>query len=125
MRLFIDPKFRIAFTICTVSGWVAGILLEGKSILGKAEPNLVLTVIFLGGVAGALAWGSSWKSRAGLFVLLLPYVAVLGQLTAFYLHIRDWVFIPELLIPCALAISPIIIIHMRLTNKNLPDLAKQ
>jgi hypothetical protein len=90
MHLFLDPQFRIAFPLSTVFGWLAGILLEGKSVLGVQDVSVVLAVVLLGGAIGALIFGTSWKTRGFLFAAFLPYVALLGQLTASYLHIRGW-----------------------------------
>jgi len=124
MLLFVLPRFRIAFILSTLCGWMAGILIEGKSVLGVQDMSVVLAVVLLGGAIGALILGTTWKTRCFLFAAFLAYVALLGRLTAFYLHIRGWIVTPELLIPCVLAILPFMLGYNRLEKATSTNVAR-
>jgi len=102
--LLLSPRLRIAFSLNTICGWMAGVLLAGQSLPVEQDLTMVLTIALLGGVVTALISGRSWRTKILILAITTPYVAVLGQLTGFYLHIRSSVFIPELLLPCALAV---------------------
>jgi len=104
--LFKDPRFRIAFSLSTLCGLMAGIFFEGKSLLGEQDMKIVSSVVLLGGLSGTFIKGRSWKAKFILVLFCTTYVALLGQLTACYLHIREFVFLPELSVPCVLAVFP-------------------
>jgi len=117
MVFITEPRYRVTFSLSTVFGWMAGVFLEGKALVGEQNLLISLTMVLFGGLSGALMNRRSWQLCLTLLVVCTAYVALLGQLTACYLHFRGWVYTPELLVPCALALLPFVWGHKRFGKK--------
>lgn len=106
------PRFPLAFAVASTSGAVGGILRHGGSVLGTANLQVILSIVFAGGVLGGLLCGRGFHERSWLVLAFLVLAALLVPLTSAYVSLRGGsIIMVELAIPMALAFVPFVFVY--------------
>lgn len=81
-------------------------------MLGTANSQFILSIVFTGGVLGGLLCGRSFHERSWLVLAFLILAALLVPITSAYVHLRGGsIIMVELAIPMTLAFVPFVFVY--------------